>query len=96
MKEFVIHDVDVKCVDGTTAHGAVAKSTDRKVTITGEKEDVEKIVTALENFEKKEPQLQESLEKAIRFSMKNNPEGLLEWLGMTSTPEIIEEMRNKE
>ncbi len=94
MKEFFIHDVDVKCVNGTTAHGAVAKSTDRKVTITGEKEDVEKIVTALENFEKKEPQLQKSLEKAFRTAMKENPESFLAFFGMTSSPEIIEEMKN--
>ena len=51
-------------------------------------------MTTLENFEKKEPQRQESMEKAMLTAMKECPEAFLEWLGMTGSPEIIEEMRN--
>jgi hypothetical protein len=48
--DFVVKDVETKCIGGHTLRGAVARSGDRRVTISGEKEDVERIVQILDGF----------------------------------------------
>lgn len=49
-KDFVIHDIRIKCVGSHPTDGTVAKSKDGTVTIIGEKENVEEVARSLNNL----------------------------------------------
>lgn len=52
-------------------------------------------MTRQEAFNKKRPQLEKSLGVALLKSAKKYPEGFLEWLGMSVTPEAVKALKEE-